>query len=316
MLAEITVSRPVGTIKPTSRNHEIPAGTISLPRCLFPTLSYYPTLRTRALVPASPTYVPTSPYVPASPYVPPSPDYALASDDDTELLEALALPDYVPGSDTEYEPFKTNKEDPSEEDLTKAATAEAIPARLCMMVEARRWPFVLDNIGTWRYQEREPRYEIGESFSTQIHPIISEPIHRTIPLLVARLVRHDGLIEEATQKFGNGTPNDTNTSAGGVEHVARGYSYKEFLNCKPQTFNGTKGAVGLTRLFEKMQSVFCISNCIDDCQVKYASCTLLDGALTWWNSYVQAVGIDATYETSWKELIKMMTEEYCPRNKF
>ncbi|GKD12059.1 hypothetical protein Tco_1196466, partial [Tanacetum coccineum] len=234
-------------------------------RCLFPTLSYYPTLRTRALVPASPTYVPTLPYVPASPYVPPSPDYALASDDDTELLEALALPDYVPGSDTESEPFKTNKEDPSEEDLT---------------------------------EEREPRYEIGESFSTQIHPIISEPIHRTIPLLVARLVRHDGLVEEATQKISNGTPNDTSTSVEGVEHVARGCSYKEFLNCNPQTFNGTKGAVGLTRLFKKMQYVFCINNCADNFQVKYASCTLLDGALTWWNSYVQAVGIDATYETS------------------
>ncbi|GJZ22466.1 hypothetical protein Tco_0559505 [Tanacetum coccineum] len=31
MLAEITVSRPVGSVKPTSRNHEIQAGTISLP---------------------------------------------------------------------------------------------------------------------------------------------------------------------------------------------------------------------------------------------------------------------------------------------
>ncbi|GJZ78951.1 hypothetical protein Tco_0643788 [Tanacetum coccineum] len=35
-----------------------------------------------------------------------------------------------------------------------------------------------------------------ESSSAQMHLITGEPIHRTIPLLVARLVRHDGQIEE------------------------------------------------------------------------------------------------------------------------
>ncbi|GKG38418.1 reverse transcriptase domain-containing protein [Tanacetum coccineum] len=64
-----------------------------------------------------------------------------------------------------------------------------------------------------------------------------------------------------------------------------------------------------------MESVFRISNCAENCQVKYATCTLLDGALTWWNSHAQPVGIDATYETPWKELMKMMTEEYCLRNE-
>nr|GFA56686.1 reverse transcriptase domain-containing protein [Tanacetum cinerariifolium] len=64
-----------------------------------------------------------------------------------------------------------------------------------------------------------------------------------------------------------------------------------------------------------MESVFYISNCTKNCQVKYATCTLLDDALTWWNAYVQSVGLDATYETTWKELKKMMIKEYCPRNE-
>nr|GEZ45688.1 hypothetical protein [Tanacetum cinerariifolium] len=37
---------------------------------------------------------------------------------------------------------------------------------------------------------------MGESSLAQIHPITSEPIHRTIPLLVARLVHHNDQIEE------------------------------------------------------------------------------------------------------------------------
>ncbi|GJU36315.1 reverse transcriptase domain-containing protein [Tanacetum coccineum] len=50
-------------------------------------------------------------------------------------------------------------------------------------------------------------------------------------------------------------------------------------------------------------------------QVKYATCTLLDSASTWWNYHVKMVGIDAAYEISWKELMKMMTEVYCLRNE-
>ncbi|GJY36129.1 hypothetical protein Tco_0421507 [Tanacetum coccineum] len=42
--------------------------------------------------------------------------------------------------------------------------------------------------------------------------------------------------------------------------------------------------------------------------VKCATCTILDGALTWWNSHVKTVEIDAAYDMSWRELMKMMTE--------
>ncbi|GJS85841.1 putative reverse transcriptase domain-containing protein [Tanacetum coccineum] len=40
--------------------------------------------------------------------------------------------------------------------------------------------------------------------------------------------------------------------------------------------NGAEGVVGLTRGFEKMETVFHISNCPQKYQVKYATCTLLD----------------------------------------
>ncbi|GKE39908.1 reverse transcriptase domain-containing protein, partial [Tanacetum coccineum] len=73
---------------------------------------------------------------------------------------------------------------------------------------------------------------------------------------------------------------------------------------------GTERAVGLARWFEKMESVFHISNYEIKCQVKYATCTMLDGAQTWWNSHVKMVGIDATYDMSWKDLMKLITEIY------
>ncbi|KAM0063982.1 hypothetical protein Hdeb2414_s0003g00097221 [Helianthus debilis subsp. tardiflorus] len=58
-------------------------------------------------------------------------------------------------------------------------------------------------------------------------------------------------------------------------------TYKMFMDCKPQTFSGTEGAVGLLRWFEKAESVFAMCNCPDGDRVKYATSTLEDGVLTW-----------------------------------
>ncbi|GKD46199.1 hypothetical protein Tco_1270844 [Tanacetum coccineum] len=74
-----------------------------------------------------------------------------------------------------------------------------------------------------------------------------------------------------------------------------------------ECFNKTEGVVGLTRWFEKMETVFHISNCSEKYQVKYALCTLLNSALTWWNSYKRTIGIEAAYAMSWAELMKLMT---------
>ncbi|GKD44060.1 reverse transcriptase domain-containing protein [Tanacetum coccineum] len=56
-------------------------------------------------------------------------------------------------------------------------------------------------------------------------------------------------------------------------------------------------------------------NCLEKYQVKYATCTLLDGVLTWWNSHKRTIGTEAAFSMSWRELIKLMTEVYCPRNE-
>ncbi|GKF16384.1 reverse transcriptase domain-containing protein [Tanacetum coccineum] len=84
---------------------------------------------------------------------------------------------------------------------------------------------------------------------------------------------------------------------------------------KGKCFNGTEGFVRLTRWFEKMEMVFHISNCPEKYQVKYATCTLQNSALTWWNSHKRTIGIEAAYAMSWTELMKLMTEVYCPRNE-
>ncbi|GJS04288.1 putative reverse transcriptase domain-containing protein [Tanacetum coccineum] len=52
----------------------------------------------------------------------------------------------------------------------------------------------------------------------------------------------------------------------------------------------TEGVVGLTRWIEKMESVFNISGCAIENQVKFATCTLLGVALTWSNGQIRTLG--------------------------
>ncbi|GJY56348.1 hypothetical protein Tco_0455463 [Tanacetum coccineum] len=74
--------------------------------------------------------------------------------------------------------------------------------------------------------------------------------------------------------------------------VARKYTYKEFMRCQPFYFNGTEGFVGLIRWLERTESVFSRSNCTEDYKVKFATGTLTEDALSWWNSYAKPIGIE------------------------
>nr|GEW49438.1 reverse transcriptase domain-containing protein [Tanacetum cinerariifolium] len=88
-----------------------------------------------------------------------------------------------------------------------------------------------------------------------------------------------------------------------------------FMKCKPLYFKDTKGVVELTQWFEIMETVFRISNCTMENQIKFATCNLLGSALTWWNSYVKTVGYDVAYAMTWTNLKKKMTDKYCPRGE-
>ncbi|GJR36303.1 hypothetical protein Tco_1211987 [Tanacetum coccineum] len=108
---------------------------------------------------------------------------------------------------------------------------------------------------------------------------------------------------------------NSNGSGPRPAQTARECSYSEFLKCKPLDFKGTEGVVGLTRWFEKMESVFSISNCTAASQVKFATCTLQDDALTWWNAHVKTTTPEAAHAMPWATPKKMMTDKYCPRGE-
>nr|GFC48562.1 hypothetical protein [Tanacetum cinerariifolium] len=125
------------------------------------------------------------------------------------------------------------------------------------------------------------------------------------------------MIDRAIQRNSTHTQDDASQSSGeGLRRPvqpARVCSYTDFMKCQPLNFKGTEGIVGLSQWLEKMESLFHISGCAIDNQVKFATYTLLGAALTWWNGHVRTLGHDAAYANTWGTLKKNLMDKYYPK---
>nr|GEU40129.1 hypothetical protein [Tanacetum cinerariifolium] len=59
-----------------------------------------------------------------------------------------------------------------------------------------------------------------------------------------------------------------------------------------------------------MESEFHISGCVVENQVKFATCAMLDDALTWWNGHMRTLGHDAAYAMTWETFKKKLIDKY------
>ncbi|GKA34810.1 reverse transcriptase domain-containing protein [Tanacetum coccineum] len=50
-------------------------------------------------------------------------------------------------------------------------------------------------------------------------------------------------------------------------------------------------------------------------KVTFATGTLTDDALSWWNVYAQPIGVDQANQITWTELKRLLTNKYCPRTE-
>nr|GFA94773.1 reverse transcriptase domain-containing protein [Tanacetum cinerariifolium] len=126
----------------------------------------------------------------------------------------------------------------------------------------------------------------GPSTSTSTTPAMSQ---KAIKKLVADSVVAALETQAATME----NTENTNKNTGPRETpIARKGNYKEFISCQPFYFNGMKKGVGLIRWFERTESVFSRSICAEENKVTFATGTLTDDALSWWNAYALSIRIE------------------------
>lgn len=104
--------------------------------------------------------------------------------------------------------------------------------------DARKWIWIRATLARWRRKEGNPFSMVGESsVQAQACPITGEPPHHTIPLLIARIVRHETEIESLQDNIeAMPNPEDFEEMQRDVGYIARGYrdvrSSIERLNAK------------------------------------------------------------------------------------
>nr|GEV08480.1 reverse transcriptase domain-containing protein [Tanacetum cinerariifolium] len=160
--------------------------------------------------------------------------------------------------------------------------------------------YPLDDLSKW---SRWP----PKRTSTSVAPTMNQAAIQQ--LIVDRVAA--ALEAQATNMANTGNTNRNPKQA----PVARKCSYKEFMSCQPFNFKGSKGAVRLIHWFERTESVFSYRNCTEDCKVKFATGTLTEEALSWWNSFAQPIGIEEAYKITWVEFKKLLIKNYCPRTE-
>ncbi|GKD21991.1 reverse transcriptase domain-containing protein [Tanacetum coccineum] len=89
---------------------------------------------------------------------------------------------------------------------------------------------------------------------------------------------------QATTMASTSNPN-RNTRPTGTPVTKTG-NYKEFISCQPFYFN-----------------------------VTFATGTLTNDALSWWNAYAQPIGIEQANKITWTELKRLLTNKYCSRTE-
>ncbi|GKC98564.1 reverse transcriptase domain-containing protein, partial [Tanacetum coccineum] len=67
--------------------------------------------------------------------------------------------------------------------------------------------------------------------------------------------------------------------------------------------------------YKEFISLFSRSRCAEENKVTFATGTLTDDALSWWNTYAQPMGIEQANQIIWTELKRLLTNKYCPRTE-
>ncbi|GJS41927.1 hypothetical protein Tco_0566970 [Tanacetum coccineum] len=141
-----------------------------------------------------------------------------------------------------------------------------------------------------RTDRRDIRLEIDvvrgqrTAYETELHEVrqaylSSEAQNRALLARLETLETHMGRMEWQRQRAEDDavrqimrTQDDASQSSGGgirrPMQPARVCSYSDFLKCQPLNFKGTEGIVGLSQWIEKMESVFHISDCVVENQLK------------------------------------------------
>ena len=140
--------------------------------------------------------------------------------------------------------------------------------------------------------------------------LFSEQLAAAMPVIVSQI--HSEM--QSKNVDGSSSHHDQRDRTG-PEPPHQGCNYKYFASCNPPTFSGKEGASGLLKWLEGMENKLKVSRCLDVHKTQYATGSLKDAALTWWNTQVRIYGTATTDVLPWDEFVALIKAEYCSANE-
>ncbi|GKA81952.1 putative reverse transcriptase domain-containing protein [Tanacetum coccineum] len=128
-------------------------------------------------------------------------------------------------------------------------------------------------------------------YEVRMREVIREQVAASVAEFMANMNRGAG--GDKAGGAGAGGAGAGGARAGGVGAGGAGPAAPEVTGCTYITF---------------------MNDCKERDKVKFKTATLQGRALTWWNGRIASMGINAANDTPWTEVIKWMTEEFCPRS--
>ncbi|GJV08135.1 reverse transcriptase domain-containing protein [Tanacetum coccineum] len=113
------------------------------------------------------------------------------------------------------------------------------------------------------------------------NPDVATLIAQQLQAIITQVANNTNNANNGNNGGGNGNGNDGNN----------GCSFKTFQSCNPK------------------------DGCAENQKVRYATSSLVNKALTWWNTQCQARGRVAAIAIPWDDFKALMVEEFCPSNE-
>ncbi|GJS59340.1 reverse transcriptase domain-containing protein [Tanacetum coccineum] len=151
-----------------------------------------------------------------------------------------------------------------------------------------------------------PSRRSGNNENPDIAAIIVQQLQTILPQIVTQVTNN---VNNANN--GNGGNGGGGNGNGGNNEC----TFKAFQSCNSKEYDGKGGAIMLTRWIEKMENVIDNSGCAENQKVRYAASSLVNKALNWWNTQVQARGRMAAMAMAWNDFKALMVQEFCPSNE-
>nr|GFB60873.1 hypothetical protein [Tanacetum cinerariifolium] len=117
---------------------------------------------------------------------------------------------------------------------------------------------------TWVQDQRiDPQVTLIATLTTQLSSLQG---HLATTLGEIRALQAREQARAASRRYRSFVCHTSGTGVGRTERVTRECTYHDFMKCQPLYFKGTEGVVELTQWFERMETVFRISNSLAENQ--------------------------------------------------